>query len=592
MSRFDDSLRRCSRLRHALLQPCPPSAPHAVWYRSLGVQSHDVPQASSLRLVRAVVDALASGADSAEEVAKRTQLSRRHAVYYRRAAEILGWARPDQNDPVTPVGLALLGTRPGTGGEIAAFRFAIRRSSLLAELAPDLLAHTAPPLDALADRIRSATALSRSTARRRASTLLSWRRQIMAAQTELELPDPVSLDVEQRMLLRSVSLERFKAAFRPPPIPLSPFTVVIGRNGSGKSTLLEALQWIDKTMRQDARDACDRYFGIHDLINLRSQTQTQFFEIALEWCLPDELIISYRVAVEEAPDSTPAVAREELWSRTGSEQKKRWIVQDDNSPRARLVRSADGTDSLFDEPDRLALARLARLAKKESGEPDVFGAVQDFWARAVFLRLSPSKLAQGSPAKRKSYEPLLDEEGQNLPALISSLTLEQRDDLVASVQAVMPDIRGISVSRTSEREQRSHYSLKERMPYRGRRGKRLFDIPAWMLSEGTRRITALYALAALRPGPSLLCIEEIENGLDPWTVRAVLAELRSAADRGVQVVLTTHSPWILDHVPLESILYVKRQEGETEYRRFREVVQEHSFDPSIPPGTAYTNLQE
>lgn len=47
------------------------------------------------------------------------------------------------------------------------------------------------------------------------------------------------------MLLTSMTLKRFKAAFEPGPIELRPFNVLIGRNGSGKSTVIEALQWIE-----------------------------------------------------------------------------------------------------------------------------------------------------------------------------------------------------------------------------------------------------------------------------------------------------------------------------------------------------------
>jgi predicted ATP-dependent endonuclease of OLD family len=54
------------------------------------------------------------------------------------------------------------------------------------------------------------------------------------------------------LLLSSVRLERFKAAFQPAKVELHPFTILIGKNGSGKSTLLEALQWIDTSVRFDA----------------------------------------------------------------------------------------------------------------------------------------------------------------------------------------------------------------------------------------------------------------------------------------------------------------------------------------------------
>jgi predicted ATPase len=113
-----------------------------------------------------------------------------------------------------------------------------------------------------------------------------------------------------------------------------------------------------------------------------------------------------------------------------------------------------------------------------------------------------------------------------------------------------------------------------------------------MLSEGTRRLTAILALLVHEPAPSLLCIEEIENGLDPWTVRFVLRHLQSAADRGTQVILTTHSPWVLDDVPIDSILQVRRVQGDTRYEHFSSRPEIEAFDPSVPAGTRYVNTED
>lgn len=137
-----------------------------------------------------------------------------------------------------------------------------------------------------------------------------------------------------------------------------------------------------------------------------------------------------------------------------------------------------------------------------------------------------------------------------------------------------------------------NYSLLEEMPYQGREGKKQFPIPAWMLSEGTRRITAILALLMRDPAPSLLCIEEIENGLDPWTVKIILRHLQDAADRGTQVLLTTHSPWVLDDVPMESILLVRRRGGDTQYEHFASLYEVKAFNDSVPAGTRYVNLQQ
>jgi predicted ATPase len=387
------------------------------------------------------------------------------------------------------------------------------------------------------------------------------------------------------LILHSVGLHRFKAAFEPPPVQLQPFSLLIGRNGSGKSTVLEALQWIDTTLRRDAREASERYRGILDVVNLRSQVKTPYFGVDLEWENPSMGNATYRysVKVQATEDSTPEIVHETLAEFVG-----------DKPMRDLILAGAEGRELVeggitVREPDRLALGLLGSV--RSSSEASI--AIRDWWTRAVFLRLSPSRLAEAALAHRRSFDPLLDEEGHNLAALLNELTSEQRAELVYAIQEVLPGMRGVEVSTEgSERSQRANYSLLERMPYRGRAGKYQFPIPAWMLSEGTRRLTAMLALLTHSPPPSLLCIEEVENGLDPWTVKAVLAALYDASEDDSQIVLTTHSPWLLDHVPLQSVLFVKREEGNTVYTRFDELEDVAAFDPSIPPGTRYVNIEE
>ncbi|MCX4246222.1 AAA family ATPase [Paraliomyxa miuraensis] len=383
-------------------------------------------------------------------------------------------------------------------------------------------------------------------------------------------------------LLTEIRLERFKAAFKPDPISLRSFNVIIGRNGSGKSTLLEALQWLDTALRHDTRRASDRYSGIRDLINLRSRMQPQYFELGLCWHDGESDDWAYNVVVVD-DEGLAKVEREFLAH--GSD-----VYIEPRGGGLRLLVDPSGRPVEVREPERLALGRVVDVPETTSRSP---AFLRDFWQRAVFLRLSPSDLARGSPAKRASYEPLLDEGGETLPALLNELDEEQREALVEAVQEVLPSFRGLEVSEASGgRDVRVHYSLLETMPYRGRAGRSKFPIPAWMLSEGTRRITAILALLQREPPPSLLCIEEVENGLDPWTVQAVLGHLQQAARRGIQVVVTTHSPWLLDHVPIDSIIQVRRKDGDTIYERFAERPEVQAYDPRVPAGTRYVNEAE
>ena len=388
-------------------------------------------------------------------------------------------------------------------------------------------------------------------------------------------------------------MRSFKAAYEPRPIPLQPFNVIIGRNGSGKSTLLEALQWIDTTMRRDAREASDRYHGIRDLVNLRSRSAVPSFGITLTWSPGADGARSLRYQLEVQEDQeTARIANETLTFLDNSENTRPRLISTLGPGDRTVWLEPESLGLSMHEPDRLALAWVDNI--KMADPADSLRFVSEFWRRAVFLRLSPSRLQEGSPATRRSFEPLLDEEGQNLPALLNELSDEQRAALVEAISEILPGIRDVTVSsaEAGRGETHVHYSLLEEMYFPGGAGKKPFPIPAWMLSEGTRRITAILALLVRDPAPTLLCIEEIENGLDPWTVKAILRHLQDAASRGTQVLLTTHSPWVLDDVPMDSILLVRRRGGDTQYEHFASLAEVREYNDSVPAGTRYVNLDQ
>lgn len=413
------------------------------------------------------------------------------------------------------------------------------------------------------------------------------------------MPAPAE-SVPPRLVLKTVTIERFKAAFKPGPVELQPLNLLIGRNGSGKSTLLEALQWLDTTVRLDARTASDRYFGARDLVNLRGDGT--WFSIRLAWSpedAPDDAAreVTYEVTVTATPDGTAAIAEESL--SVGQGRSRKSFISTEKDPKGlnrRFLFPQDPTRRFpFPEPDRLALSRGGQdIAPGDAGDTDVaknpFPSVLSFFRDAVFLRLSPNRLAEGSPAKRRSFDPLLDEEGQMLPALLLELSEAQRDELTAQLRRVLQGMEGVRIETPASRDTRVNYALLERMPYRGRKGKKVFEIPSWMLSEGTRRITALFALLIHDPPPSLLCIEEVENGLDPLTTLEVLAALRDATGLGTQVLMTTHNPWLLDHVEPQAVLLARRREGDTVYEKFAELGEVQAFAADIPMGTRYVTF--
>lgn len=169
----------------------PPLAPAATLTpTAMATRTRDLPQASSLPKVRKLVAAIAAGHDrSLTEAGAAAGLTPRHAGYYGLAATITLRlaARDGERLVLTPLGAELLATREDSLEERAVLRRAIAESESVTSIAPDLVDADGPMMEALTRRLVAA-GLSEATARRRASTLLSWRRYVLDPQASLGLP--------------------------------------------------------------------------------------------------------------------------------------------------------------------------------------------------------------------------------------------------------------------------------------------------------------------------------------------------------------------------------------------------------------------
>lgn len=81
-------------------------------------------------------------------------------------------------------------------------------------------------------------------------------------------------------------------------------------------------------------------------------------------------------------------------------------------------------------------------------------------------------------------------------------------------------------------------------------------------SDGTLRVAALLTALFQEPTPALLGFEEPELGVHPGAIPLLFDFLKEASTRS-QILLTTHSPDLLDLVPIDDIRVVERSAGAT-----------------------------
>ncbi len=135
----------------------------------------------------------------------------------------------------------------------------------------------------------------------------------------------------------------------------------------------------------------------------------------------------------------------------------------------------------------------------------------------------------------------LARDGSNIADFLLDLRRQDQnafDGIVETMAYVLPYAKDIQPSLTSsEIERKTWLQMTEAD----------FKVPGWMLSTGTLRLLALLALLRHPKPPPLIVIEEIENGLDPRSIHLLVEEIRNAVlNRTTQIILTTHSPYLLD----------------------------------------------
>ena len=331
---------------------------------------------------------------------------------------------------------------------------------------------------------------------------------------------------------------------------LRPLIFLVGQNGSGKSNFLDALRLVNESLNTSLDHALRERGGINE-VRRRSSGHPTHFGIRLEFALPDATTGHYAFRVGAKPKGGFEVQCEEcrIYARQALQEDKFYVVNSgqvaDSNPRP-LPPAAD---------DRLFLVAAASLPE--------FRPLYDCLTRMGFYNLNPDKIRDFQPPN--AGEVLL-RDGSNLASVLSLLSSDnpiakgQVVDLLSKVVPGVVDVTSI------------HVGKKETLEFRQRVGEneapwRFF---AENMSDGTLR--ALGVLTALlqssngggRKSVPLVGIEEPEVALHPGAA-GILRDALTSASRHTQVIVTSHSPDLLDDksVSDDQILAVINNNGQT-----------------------------
>lgn len=334
-------------------------------------------------------------------------------------------------------------------------------------------------------------------------------------------------------------------ALRDVTVELTPVHVLIGPNDSGKTSVLEALAALS---RSTERSLADAFVGNWEGRQLIWRGELDLPIVLTANVEAGQVHAEYALEVEFREKGREAVRRNE-----------------------RLV-APPGAKAVELPPYgsmKSSLANLDHLAERLDEQLPLVRQVRDAMRGVQFYRWNPRFLAlPAAPDSARHFE--MDGSGFGLALVLDDLLGydRQRFTLLENrFRQVFPEITSIKLLR--EMGYRAPLDASKSIPLlQQSEGKGLhFEfgasgriLPASQVSDGVLLILAYLTVLYLPEPPRLLLVEEPENGIHPKRIEDVLGLLRELVrEQGrTQVVMTTHSPYVVDLFKPEEVTLCRR----------------------------------
>jgi len=346
-------------------------------------------------------------------------------------------------------------------------------------------------------------------------------------------------------------------------LPLSSLTVLCGLNGSGKSNIVDSIRFVKDSLRFGLKEAIAKRGGGKNI--LCKTTRENTIQFHLEFC-KSELVGFYSFSIE-LNEGTYRVKSEKLSIQTNKNSNKDYKSIYFDSTQKMLTAEQKGQTRPIIYPDNiinqheLALPALRTISTEFN---DIFQVLTN----SSFYHINPDQLR----APQVLTEPYpLDEQGKNLCATLKYLQ-EKTDNtsLLNSLKAAINNFSNYTVESIGEYVITKMHYLSDRS----------FELS--QESEGTLKILGLLtAINQFVEKPcSLFVVEEPELNIYPETTHIIGETIKELSNYN-QVIITSHSPDLIDNFPVDTLKVVQKNNDVTIVgdliKRQREAIAEQLF---------------
>lgn len=324
------------------------------------------------------------------------------------------------------------------------------------------------------------------------------------------------------MKIQKIVIDNFKSLNQFKLENPNPFSVFVGANGVGKSNIFEALEFLNYSFLEN-QEVEDLFGGYKSLLNDKRFNDDILFQIQFK----NNLLSKYHIGKPNASMPGHNVNGEKII-----------VVYPKGNER---VRYSEGIFSGYSEKSFFENYLYEQFVKRFS---------------RIFINASDKKKLNTTSDNK------LNLDCSNLEKVLKRLLSDNniREEIADWLALFIPAFKNIEVSS-------DELSGTDTLLFHEKNSDKPFTKN--LISDGTYNILCLLTAIYQSNTPQFICIEEPENGLNPYVVKELVTFFREQCkEKGHYIWLNTHSQTLVNQLKPEEIIVVNKEGGNTIAKQF------------------------
>ncbi|WP_347279090.1 AAA family ATPase [Plasticicumulans sp.] len=331
-------------------------------------------------------------------------------------------------------------------------------------------------------------------------------------------------------------------------IDFSPVTILVGPNGSGKSNVVDCLRFLKDSFVHGIDYAMHERSGVN---TVRQYSVSKPYRISICVGFGSKVDVLdrasfYSCKIDSKGGDYQIFSEDAMWKENYFDENN-----EEQEMELHLKRNKSGAVYINNE-EQPRKFQTSVLSVSTFGFPIVYGG------RTIkFASIYPNVLREPT---RQDYDRNLKENCSNWGAYLKWMRQTKTGEsaykrIMELMTRVLPGLEQVRVRNVG-----GYFVPQFQVRDKSNQKSHTFD-PV-QLSDGTLRVFGLLLSLYQKPAPKFLALEEPEQTIHPGLL-GVLADAVKEVSQDTQLLITTHSPYLLDYFDPEQIRVVEMNDGET-----------------------------